>query len=98
MPTRTEFDPLAQPLRQILDQSGAIVFLKDRDGRYLLVNRGFEDVAGLCMEEIIGKSDEELFPAELALRLRHNDLRVLHELKTLQFEETGDFPAGSGHS
>jgi len=81
-------------LQQVLDNSSALVFAKDRHGRYLFVNREFEQVVGHTSTEIVGRDDEEVFPAELATRFRHNDLRVLHEKRAIEFEESGDFGAG----
>ena len=81
-------------LQQILDNTSAVVFAKDSQGRYLFVNRMFEHLARRDVAEIIGRTDEEVFPPEIATRFRYNDLRVLHEKRAIEFEEAGDFGDG----
>jgi PAS domain S-box-containing protein len=82
-------------LQQVLDNSSAVVFAKDRSGRYLFVNREFERVTGLAAEQMLGRTDQQVFPPALAARFRHNDLRVLQERQSIEFEETADFGTGT---
>ena len=82
-------------LQQVLDNSSAIVFAKDRTGRYLFVNREFERVTGCGAAAVLGHTDDEVFPAELAARFRNNDLRVLQHNRAIEFEEIADFGGGS---
>jgi len=81
-------------LQQVLDNSGAIVFAKDSSGRYLFVNREFERVTARAAGDILGRTDDDIFSPELAARFRHNDLRVLLEKRSIQFEEAADFGEG----
>ncbi|HEX7374332.1 MAG TPA: PAS domain S-box protein, partial [Steroidobacteraceae bacterium] len=81
-------------LQQVLDNSGAVVFAKDNRGRYLFINREFERLTRRTSAEIVGRTDEEIFPPELAARFRNNDLRVLLEKRSFHFEEAGDFGDG----
>ena len=81
-------------LQQVLDNSSALVFAKDRAGRYLFVNREFERLAARPAAAIIGHVDGDVFPPDTATRFRYNDLRVLHEKRAIEFEESGDFGAG----
>ena len=60
-------------LADTLDNSTAIVSLKDVDGRYLLVNREFERLFGCRRIVVVGRTDADLFPAGLAERLRARD-------------------------
>lgn len=78
-------------LQQVLDNTSAAVFAKDRGGRYLFVNREFERLTGQDATAIIGRSDRDLFPAEQAAGLRRNDMRVLMEARAMEFEESGVF-------
>jgi PAS domain S-box-containing protein len=52
--------------RAILDNSPNMIFLKNREGRYLLVNRRFENVFHLNQATILGKADDEIFPESQA--------------------------------
>jgi PAS domain S-box-containing protein len=82
-------------LQQVLDNTSAVVFAKDAQGRYLFVNRMFEDLARCDVGQILGHTDEQIFPPDIATRFRHNDLRVLHEKRAIEFEEAGDFGNGT---
>jgi PAS domain S-box-containing protein len=81
-------------LQQVLDNTTALVFAKDSQGRYLFVNREFERITGRPSGEVLGRTDETVFPADLAVRFRHNDLRVLREEHAIEFEEAADFGDG----
>ena len=77
----------SQNMQAILDNTTAVVYLKDTDGRYVLVNRGFEALFGVTRDEAVGHDDGELFAPELAELLRANDMRVMREQIPLEVEE-----------
>jgi PAS domain S-box-containing protein len=81
-------------IRAILDFSPNWIFLKDTEGRYLLVNKEVERVFRISQEQIKGKTDSEIFPAKLAAEIRANDLKVLREGVTMEFEEIADLEDG----
>ena len=81
-------------LQSILDNSTAVIQVKDVSGRYLRINRRFEEIFGLDRSEILGKTDHELFPREIADRFRANDLEVMHASRPLEFEETAPHQDG----
>jgi PAS domain-containing protein len=60
-------------LREPLDDSPAIVWLKDLDGRHLRVNRKFISVLGGSEEELLGRADDELPTAATVDGPRHQD-------------------------
>jgi PAS domain S-box-containing protein len=74
-------------LRAILDNSNAVIFVKDIEGRYLRVNRRYETVKGLTEAEMKGKTDYELYSREVADAVRANDQEVIAANTPLQFEE-----------
>jgi PAS domain S-box-containing protein len=74
-------------LQAILDHSPNLIFLKDTEGRYLLVNRQFERVCHLTSKDIVGKTDDQIFPAEQAAAYQANDRKVVLAGCPLQFEE-----------
>ena len=51
-------------LQAILDNSPTVIHLKDLQGRYVLINRRFEQLFDRRREEIIGKTPYELFPGK----------------------------------
>ncbi len=74
-------------LQAILDNSPAVIYLKDTAGRYILANRQFETVCHMPPEQILGKTDSDLFPQEIAEVLRANDRQVLAGRTPLKLEE-----------
>jgi len=74
-------------LRTVLDNTLALAFLKDREGRYLFANRQFRNVIGADPESLIGMRDDELFPIAQAAVYRANDLKVLQTGAPEEFEE-----------
>jgi PAS domain S-box-containing protein len=74
-------------IRAVLEYSPNWIFLKDTEGRYLLVNREIERVFGIGQEQIKGKTDSEIFPPEQAAEYRANDLKVLRAGLPMGFEE-----------
>jgi PAS domain S-box-containing protein len=74
-------------LRAIVDNTPAIIYLKSLDGRFLLVNRHFERLCHMHREEMLGKTDHELFPREFADTYRANDRKVLETGTYLEAEE-----------
>jgi len=65
-----------QLLHAIIDNSAAIIYVKDLQGRYLLVNRRYSELFHISNEAIAGKSDHELFDKEAADAFRAMDARV----------------------
>lgn len=74
-------------LRSILDHATALVYMKDIDLRYVLVNRQFEKVFGLTHEQVRGKTDPEIFSNELANCWVDRDRMVLESGQPLEVEE-----------
>ncbi len=74
-------------LQAILDNAPAVIYLKDTHARYLLVNRRFNEIFHLQREEVVGRTDYDLFPDEIADRFRNNDLKVLISEAALECEE-----------
>ena len=75
--------------RQILDSAPAVIYLKDRQGRYSFVNRHFELLSGYTAEQVLGKTDFDLFPEDVANNSLCNDQKVLESGKPLEAEEFG---------
>jgi PAS domain S-box-containing protein len=75
-----------QQLQAILDNTAISVYIKDSEGRYLFVSRGFEQSYGRSRSEILGRTDFDLSNSEFAARFRAHDLRIL-ELSEPQIVE-----------
>jgi PAS domain S-box-containing protein len=74
-------------LQAVIDNSIAIIYVKNTEGRYLLVNRHFEARRRVPREVAVGKSDAELFPGERARVACQLDQRVLAAGGALEAEE-----------
>ncbi|HZF02134.1 MAG TPA: PAS domain S-box protein [Methylomirabilota bacterium] len=81
-------------LRAILDHSPAVIFLKDARGRYLHVNRQFEKRFNFAENDVVGKTDRELFSRKQAAIFQANDRKVLSEGCPMEFEETARYRNG----
>jgi len=77
----------AQVLQQILDHATAVVYVKDRDGRYLFANRLFLELFRLEAGAVLGRTDVEIFPPEIAANLRRNDTLVFERNAPIEIEE-----------
>ncbi|BAV34202.1 histidine kinase [Sulfuricaulis limicola] len=74
-------------LQQILDHATAVVYVKDRDGRYQFANRLFLDLFRRNASEVIGRTDAEIFPPEITANLHRNDALVFERNAPVEFEE-----------
>jgi PAS domain S-box-containing protein len=77
-------------LRNVLDTNPNLIFVRDLDGRFTLVNQAVADIYGTTVEDLIGRTDAEFHPnhAEVEQYVQ-NDRQVAHSLQSnLTFEET----------
>ena len=74
-------------LADLVENSGALVFVKNRELRYQLVNRAWEKACGRSREDVLGKTDEELFAPADAQRFRANDLEAMTSEHAVEREE-----------
>jgi PAS domain S-box-containing protein len=64
-------------LRAIVEGSQDSIVVKDHEGRRILVNPAVAEWVGQKPEELLGKKNEDLFPADLAHKLDAEDQRVM---------------------
>jgi PAS domain S-box-containing protein len=76
-------------LQDIVDNTTAVIFVKDLELRYLLVNSEFERRHQVQRDQIRGKTDFDIYPPEVAEAVRANDRRVIEAGEPIQFEEAG---------
>ncbi|HEV7802053.1 MAG TPA: PAS domain-containing protein, partial [Burkholderiales bacterium] len=77
-------------LQRVLDHTKAVIFVKDRSGRYVFANRELERVARMPAERIIGHTDQELWPPEIAAHFQANDAQVIQQRTAAEFEVTAE--------
>ncbi len=73
-------------LSKLLESIPIPVFYKDTEGKYLGVNRAFEEFIGMKQEAIIGKSVFDLNPKELAKIYYENDKSLFENGSTQKYE------------
>jgi PAS domain S-box-containing protein len=73
-------------LRSIIDNTSSLIFIKDLEGRFVLVNETFEKHYNKTKEAIIGKRNFDIFPRTIASVFDEIDKKVLASKKPLQLE------------
>jgi two-component system cell cycle sensor histidine kinase/response regulator CckA len=74
-------------LQGIVEKSSALIYVKDLDGRYLLVNRHMAEVIGIDARAVLGKTVFDVYSPEQARALAAFDQRVLAAGQALEGEE-----------
>ena len=82
-------------LRAIVDSTADVIFVKDLKGRYLLMNAAGTRSRGRTVEQVIGKDDIALYPADVARSIVERDRQVMTSGEPQTFEETLQTAAGS---
>jgi PAS domain S-box-containing protein len=76
-----------EQLLALIDNTSSVIYMRDLDGRYMLINEEYERLFNLKREEIIGLTDHDLFPPAVADHFRANDLVAAQSGGPVQFEE-----------
>lgn len=83
-----------QLLETILDHSAATIYAKRKDGRYIYVNHEMEVIHNVTREQVLGRTDFELFPRDVAEQYRSNDLAAMKTGQLTEAEERVIAPSG----
>jgi PAS domain S-box-containing protein len=78
-----------QIMQAVFEGTSDAIFVKDLQGRYVMINSAGARVFGKSPEEVIGKNDTELFAAESVGQIQRHDRQVLTSGGTQSYEETG---------
>jgi PAS domain S-box-containing protein len=73
-------------LRAIVDNTTDMIYIKDREGRYVLINPAGMQSAGLTHEQIIGKNDAELWGQATSATYHESDAYVMSRGQPFTFE------------
>jgi len=74
-------------LQAIMDNSPAVIYVKDIKGRFTFVNRKFENLYNIESREIIGLTESEVFPEYITQMLQSHDSHVFSSEQSLEVEE-----------
>lgn len=88
---------LSSRLESLLQAIPDPVYFKDLEGRYQIFNRAFAELVGRTAEEIKGKTDSELLPAELAAACQQSDAETYRTNQLYSSEEVFQDSEGKRH-
>ncbi|MGO9088787.1 MAG: PAS domain S-box protein [Terriglobales bacterium] len=74
-------------LEAVIEGASDAIFVKDREGRYLMVNASAADRVGRQVSEVVGKTCRDLYPPEAIPQILERDRRALQAGETQTFEE-----------
>ena len=89
----TDKDESLKPVSQmqaILDNLPFVAWFKDLQGRYMAVNKSFEDHYGCLKENVIGKYDFEIFSKAQADTFLFGDIDIITKRQKVHFEEKNE--------
>jgi len=84
-------------LESILDNTTSLMYIKDTRGRYVMVNRRFEEILNVQQAAIIGHTDEDISTPEEAAHYRFLDEQVMRTGRSTEIEEVVPVAGGNVH-
>lgn len=81
-------------LNAIMDNSTALIYIKDLQGRYVMVNKRFRTFFGVSDKEILGATDYDFNSGHLADHFSQMDEQVILSRRPIETEELLDTPWG----
>ncbi len=85
--TRLQLHATERRFHAFMNQSPVVAFMKDGAGHYQYVNQPFERQFGVSSDRLLGKTDDEWMPANVARQVRDNDRAVLASGRPSEFVE-----------
>ena len=76
-----------QRVQDLVDNVDALIYIKSADGRYLLINRHFEETFGIRRDDPVVKTNYDIVSPETAAVYTANDRRVIEAGIPIHFEE-----------
>lgn len=78
-----ELCSFAVRMKTVIDSSSNLMIFKDQDFKYRIVNKAFCDFTGRSEDEIIGKTDFDIFPKEKAEKYRNSDMQIIKQKEAI---------------
>jgi PAS domain S-box-containing protein len=79
--------PSEKHLLTLLDSAPILVFLKDVRSRYVFINKYFERFGTMTADQVVGLTDHDFRPLEVAEKLRVDEEQVMSTRAALEYEE-----------
>jgi diguanylate cyclase (GGDEF)-like protein/PAS domain S-box-containing protein len=80
--------------QQLLDNSPALIYIVDTDGRFVLANKRYLEFFKVGRDQLIGHDRSIIFSQEVAEQERNNDLEITRTKRAISFEERHTGPDG----
>src|SRR3990172_7124572 len=93
----SDYQSLQKQLQGLVDNSPAAISIKDRNGRYLLINNHFERLVKRSRSQILGKKAEAIFESPVLVDVLESSRQVVDKEDVVTTEITLDFE-GSPHT
>ncbi len=90
-----ELQRIHRRFETVMETMSAAVFLKDTDSQYLMMNQACRELFNVENQDIVGLTDEELMPSDVAEKARTDDQRVIENEEVVKIEETVPTAAGN---
>jgi len=74
--------------KAFFDQVSFMIWIKDMKGKYISVNQNFAKLCNMKEEQIVGKTDYDLFPKDLADKFKKQEAKVIRLKKNLDFVDS----------
>ncbi len=91
---RASVNESKRDMQAVMDNTPAVVYIKDVKGRYRYINKKFETLFHVHTDDIIDKTDYDIFPDEIANMFQKNDKEVIALKQTIVREDTAPHDDG----
>jgi len=81
-------------LKDIIDNSQALIYVFDTEGKLVLINKNFENIFDVQSSSVVNKFRESIMPSRIAEEHRINDLKVIKSGLAMTVEEQNIEPDG----
>ncbi len=71
----------------LLNNSPTPIYFKDKKSRFVMINQRYTDVYGIKIEDAVGRTSHDLFPADTAKKFADHDQQVLESRSLIVHEE-----------
>lgn len=85
-------------LHRIMDRAPFLIYTRDLKGRYVVVNKRYQEVFGVNRRDIEGKTPFDVLPKESAERVLQHDRDVAEAGESIEYEEVIHFNGREIHS
>jgi len=83
-----QIETVQRRFEAVLENTPTPMFMKDDEGEYIFVNQAYRDLFDLRDEEIVGRTDRDIHPSEMAAEVQRNDRAAIERDEPIEAEES----------